>query len=1184
MSKVEKRRSFLRIYCILLLLVAVAFAAWHFFFRERPDREAAVAANNRGVGEMEQFHYAEAVDAFREAHEKDRKWTVARVNLAIALLNYKEPTHHAEVESLLIDVLKDEENNLHAHYTLGCLYKYHQRFADAYPHFEAVLSKDPNDAHSWLYKGICHPEGEDSPAGIACFRKALELDPYFNVARHKLAGLIRDPVKRKEFQAEFEQLRQAFWEREYKERYYDMGPYAEVIGRSRDDQTRLPAGPIPAFDAWEQFQVVLAPNTKWASPADFGVGPESELQRLVRDRFGATMVLFDYNRDGRPDVFLLGAVVRDGKVGNLLLRNEGDGRFTDVTAETGLAGPSQALGCAVADFDNDDFRDLLLTGIDGVRLMRNLGKGNFVDVTAQAGMDKIGGVCLAAGWVDIDQDSDLDAVICRLADTPAGAIDALNGKPATGGRIEVFLNRGDAEAVPENQRQPPLTVAFVRAEGPKDLLVQGPITGVVLADLDSDKDVDLLVLSDSKAPIAVRNDRLLRFSAIESFPAEAAGWNGGAVLDVNHDGRSDVLLLPNGKAPVLLLSKPGRLEGKADRWFNKGSTNSPPLKQATTVDLDADGWMDAIGVSSDGKLAFLHNDGENRLVHRTDALGLPAIANVIAATAADLDGDCHTDILIWSETEGLKAFRGRENGNKLLKLELTGRYEKDRSRTNADGIGCKVVVQAGSLWTGLENTTLSAGLGQSRLPLTLGVGRASTVDLLRILWPDGTPQAELGLATCEIRTQHEINRKPTSCPVLCVWDGERFRYVTDFLGGGALGESAPDGSVHLPRPEESVKIEPGMMVPKNGKLILKIAEPMDELMYLDRVQLLAIDHPKDAEVHPDERFVIAGLPPTQELLVFKDRIRPTRATNHKGRDVTATLRDRDQKYVTDFARRSWLGYAEEHFVELDFGDRLSKLKPGERTFLVLAGWTDYAYPESICAATQAGVPTIVPTLERFGSDGKWHDLGELGFPAGLPKVMTKEITGLVSGPSCKLRIRTNLQVYWDQIYVAPLAEIASRVTPLAPTEATLAARGFMKEIRRHGPHGPVEYDDNQTEKVEVTPWRGMLTRAGDVTELLLAEDDRFVLCGPGDEVTIAFDAAGLPPLAKDHVRSYVLRTWGYCKDTAPTTVSGGQVEPLPFRGMKAYPHLTLEERRRSDELHGRYRWSWNNRQAAGGPD
>jgi hypothetical protein len=179
---------------------------------------------------------------------------------------------------------------------------------------------------------------------------------------------------------------------------------------------------------------------------------------------------------------------------------------------------------------------------------------------------------------------------------------------------------------------------------------------------------------------------------------------------------------------------------------------------------------------------------------------------------------------------------------------------------------------------------------------------------------------------------------------------------------------------------------------------------------------------------------------------------------------------------------------------------------------------------------------------------------ELGFPAGLPRVMTRPLPSDFRGG--KVRISTNMQVFWDQIYVARAedASAVGKVTTLDVSRADLAHRGFMREVRPDG-GSPVSYDDAQTDRVAVTKWKGNLTRLGEVTELLRAADDRFVLCGPGDEITVRFDAKGLPELPVGWARSFVLRTRGYCKDTSTTTVTGGEVGPLPFRAMANYPHF-----------------------------
>jgi hypothetical protein len=149
--------------------------------------------------------------------------------------------------------------------------------------------------------------------------------------------------------------------------------------------------------------------------------------------------------------------------------------------------------------------------------------------------------------------------------------------------------------------------------------------------------------------------------------------------------------------------------------------------------------------------------------------------------------------------------------------------------------------------------------------------------------------------------------------------------------------------------------------------------------------------------------------------------------------------------------------------------------------------------------------------------------------------------------------------------------------------ATLAPRGILQEIRPHGRGGPIAYDDARTETVPMTPWKGRLTRFGDVTELLGRDDDCFVIGGPGDELAVTFDAKGLPPVPADHVRSFVLRTWGYCKDAAPTTVTGGRVEPLPFRARNPYPFYDATDRAKAAAAQVEYRKRWNTRPAAGGP-
>jgi tetratricopeptide (TPR) repeat protein len=1205
---------------LLALLVVVAAAAgggvWWWLHREpthtaQPDMVAVLHQNNLGVGYMEMFDYKRAVPAFEKVIEMAPDWIPGQINLGIALLNRGGQSQQAGAAGaaqgakvdmeraieLFENVLQKDPNNLHARFCIGIIKMNSPDPKEAAPYFRFVTEKDPRDPHAWYNLGYVQPLG--SPDRIRYYQKALELDPYLQAVIYGLGQELRaeNPAKSKQLNALFEQFKRTHtWDRS-KVVYTKMGRYAEVIGRPERSLEETQTGPLPLFSPQEDFKVILAAGTSWAGDEALGKGPEADLRRAVRHRFGGTLVVLDYDRDGQLDLLLLGAVVEKGKVRDLMLHREKDGGFRDVTALAGLDGDRVSLGCAVGDYDNDGYPDLIISGAGRQYLFHNEpdGKGgrHFVDVSYKAGLDKLNSVCLGATFVDLDNDGDLDLVLSQYAASIADALQSLQGHPPKKGPgLAVFLNIG--EAPPNNAGLiATATTKFKRVTN-IPALVGGPASAVnqTVSDLDCDHDLDLLVLADGERPTAVLDDRLLRFHRVtlpESlFPR--GEWNGALVLDSRHTERSDLFLVGPKQRPVLLLNEsgPGKVDFKG--CFKPGAVDSPPLLQAQVVDLDLDSWPDIVGLSSQRRPVLLHNDGR-RLVFVKEALGADSAwpKDLLAVTMLNRKEDCFPALLTWSASSGLQFYRSKGNGNHGLQLEITGiRNEKKKMRVNADAVGTRIIAQVAGLGTSQELTTLAGSLGQSCQPLLLGLGKHAEADVVRLRWPDNVWQAELAVPACQMRVLRQDNREPDSCPLLFSWDGERFVFVTDFLGAGSIGEAQPDGGHRPPRPEEAVKIEANQLTAIDGRYLLKIGEPMDEVVYLDRLQLLVVDHPDTVRVYPDERFTSTAPGPTQDLLAFDSRqeVFPVRATDHKGRDVTAILRHRDRKMVDNFACRWWTGFAEEHWVELDFGGRLAKFGPDDKLVLCLAGWTAYPYPESIWAAAQAGVPLQPPILERKGEDGRWHTvLGDPGFPAGLPRMMTVDVTGKLTGPRCVLRLRTNMQVYWDQVFVAPLLERAApglhagkhfRVRALEVQEAKLESRGCMQEYSPDG-RAPVQYDYDRIASVPVSRLAGKLTRLGDVTKLLRQREDCFVIFGPGDEVAVAFDATGLPKLPKGWTRSFVLRTWGYCKDAAPFTATGGTVGPLPFHGMSNFPYAPGEHYPRTP-LHEKYRQRFNTRQ------
>ncbi|MCB1126451.1 MAG: ASPIC/UnbV domain-containing protein, partial [Verrucomicrobiae bacterium] len=492
---------------------------------------------------------------------------------------------------------------------------------------------------------------------------------------------------------------------------------------------------------------------------------------------------------------------------------------------------------------------------------------------------------------------------------------------------------------------------------------------------------------------------------------------------------------------------------------------------------------------------------------------------------------------------------------------LTGIRGRDgRTRSPATGFGAKLTLRSGLHEQTRLYTGLNGGPDQSWLPEVFGLGGATNADYLHILWPDGVAQDELDLAAGTTHKFSELQRKISSCPVLFAWNGERFGFVTDFAGVGGLGYFAAPGEYSQPQVEEHVKIEPGQLVPKDGAYELRITEPMEEVAYVDRLELLAIDHPAAWSVFPDERLAITGPKPTHDLLVVADRFFPVHATAPDGSDATARLRtvDRQYAYEPDLDRR-FIGFCRPHTLELDYGDQLAVLDRGEHVFLFINGFIEYPYSSTVYGASQAGVGWESIRIDADGMEGAWQTIvPDAGVPGGMARMFTVDLTGRLRHTR-RLRLTTNLELCYDQIFIARVLG-PERVTVhrLAPGTADFRRVGFALE---HSPDGqlPWVYDYERSEPT--APFqvqRGPYTRYGPVTELLQDYDDRYVMVGPGDEIAVRFEAAQLTPPHAGMTRSFVLVSHAYCKDMDLYTATPETVEPLPFRGMSRYPYPESE--------------------------
>ena len=540
----------------------------------------------------------------------------------------------------------------------------------------------------------------------------------------------------------------------------------------------------------------------------------------------------------------------------------------------------------------------------------------------------------------------------------------------------------------------------------------------------------------------------------------------------------------------------------------------------------------------------------------------------LAVGDLDLDGD--TDIVLRYPTGGLVVLRNDGgNRNRSLRVRLTARV------SNRSALGSKVEIRAGSLRQKLELSAASPAVAPA--DLIVGLGARKDADVVRVLWPAGILQAEIPQTPSEnALTVHELDRKPSSCPYLYTWNGERFEFVTDFLGGGELGYFVAPGVRNRPDPDEYVRIDGRQLKERDGRYELRVTNELEEALFLDRARLIAIDHPADVEVHPEEG--LKATPPRFRLHTIHDAAPPLAAIDDHGHDVLDRVARLDRRYSDDFALERIRGYAAPHHLTLTLPETAAK-----RRVLLLTGWTDYAFSSDNFAASQAGVRLIPPSLEVKDGQGRWRTaIADVGVPVGRPQTVVVDLSDAVPPSVREVRISTTMRIYWDQIRVGSSVHLEHQEHPhpghqghrghpvhleLEPVRAHLRWRGFSAEST---PDEPYRYD--YTRVSPVSPWKlmpGRYTREGDVRPLLTAVDDMFVVARPGDEIALSFDASSVTPdTTRLDANVSFLRGRLQQGDEPPLVESGrGRAAPLPRHArLSVRSAARLSARRRASRV------------------
>ena len=904
--------------------------------------------------------------------------------------------------------------------------------------------------------------------------------------------------------------------------------------------TFVPKNFISLRTVRERTSVDLAKFTDATSDAGLGAAEGSGAGTGSSRQNGATtLATGDVDGDGTDDLF-----VSTSKSGARLYRVQG-GSLRDATERSGISLPQGAVHATFADYDNDGWLDLFVIGGDGRgHLFRNRGNGTFVDVTDKAKVADIKGARKAL-FVDLDHDGDLDLLLIG------------------NGARTVYRNNLDG--------------TFTDATAALGLAGTSETREAVFGDFDGDGRIDLFIANEHGSDILFHNRGAQGFSDVTAASGlSSSGGSGAATVgDYNNDGFLDLFVATtNSSEPALWLNK-------GDGTFTRDRRSSAALRAlqstpglaATFVDYNNDGWID-LAVSGATKLFLLRNDGSGKFVDRSALIPDPVrAAGASSIAVSDVDDDGDEDLFLIDAAGAPRLLRNDfGNSNLAVNVELKG-LRDGSGKNNAFGIGSRLELRAGDIY----QTRVATGRTTH-----FGLGPHLKADVLRVEWPNGVPQIVYFPGSDQDVVEREMLKG--SCALAYTWDGTRFRFVTDAMWRSALGmplglmggnsSFAPAGAS-----QEYLRIPGDALQPRDGRYVLQLTEELWETAYADEVKLVAVDHPDSVDVFVDERFVPPG---SVKLRLFQvaQRSLPLSATDERGNDVLPALRKNDDVYVSNFTPTRYQGVVEPHDLLLDLGDAAGR--PG--SFLFLRGWI---YPTdasiNVALGQQSAIKLASPSLEVRDASGRWHTaIPNIGFPSGKSKTIAVDLAGKFTSTDHHVRIRTNMQIYWDQAFVSrDLANSPAKVTTLAPVSADLHYRGFSRMYRKGGRYGPYwfAYDDVAKE----SPWRaitGDFTRFGDVLPLLRNPDDMYVIMGAGDEATIQFDASSAKSLPPGWKRDFLLYTDGWIKDSDLNTAFGTTVGPLPFHSVRSYPYESGEAYP-ADSQHQRYLRKYDTRVVKG---
>jgi Tfp pilus assembly protein PilF len=1054
-----------KFFVIIFSLVLLNYASCG----KKNDQQRAldiITARSMGLAYLEENKLPEAEAAFKQLIKLASNEPLGYANLGLV---YIRMGNYEEAEKQINKALKIDEFNPEISLNLAEILILTDRTEQAVKVLEQTLLHYPDDVRTCYKLGQLYVSSPDEATRLKAeplFQKVVEILPANIVARLQLIDFLLHQGKADLAASHLEEIKKQTPEfppdgEEYYQRSLSLMLQSKTkealplfnifhnllkptsLYRAGFDELKGMSGPLvgtPLLTFRQDIAIPGPPVQNVLEALKFSDATETSglqaVNQMLPEYKTTAFTVADFDGDGHQDLYISVWNHLKKKGIRYLLYNE-YGKFNDIAASAGIQHAGEDRHATFVDYNNDGYLDLYLVNHLSNVLYYHFEPKKFQNVAASAKVTGDGSGSSSC-FADFDHDGDLDLYL------------------ANQGYNQFFRNNLDGTFTEESSK--------MGIKGDKNFSREA-----AFGDFDDDGDLDFFVVNEDASNILYTNLRQGQFADITS---ESGLENqGGSIAvssgDYNNDGWQDLVVIATGSQPLSLY------QNKGGNHFEKDhrSTEIQPLLDKINCldvqffDFDNDGYLDILLAgelklpNGDGKaLLLFHNDGTGMFKNMSHLLP-DDIADGRQIAVADYNGDGDLDIFLSGIDGRMHLLRNDGgNANRFLIVRLVG-LRTGSGKNNYFGIGAKIEVKAGDLY---QSHVVTEPVSH------FGLGQRSKADVVRVLWTNGIPQNLFEPGSNQALLEKQILKG--SCPFLYGWNGEKYEFITDVLWRSALGMplgimGGETAYAFADPSQDYFKIPGELLQERGGSYSLQLTGELWETPYFDQVKLLAVDHPETTDIFVDEKFTPPPYPPFKIFTVLKKKF-PEVVQDENGLDLRQKILFQDDDYISNLRLDRYQGIIHPHDLIMDLGD----LKKDESIVLYLNGWvfpTDASI--NVALSQSSSLKAYPPFIQVKDQKGEWKTvIDNISFPMGKNKYVVVDLTGKFLSDNFRLRMRTNMQIYWDYIFfTVGEQDVDLQINPLPLRTADLHYRGFSRMYRKGGRFGPhwFDYNDVSTEPI-----------------------------------------------------------------------------------------------------------------------